>query len=436
MTMIPRSRFGLVSRRHGVPDMHQLWSSRSAVLVGTLLLCGGCAFGPRALERTHGRYNDAVQQVADEELLRNIVRMRYNDSPSSLNVSSIAAQYELTASAEARPFFIAPNPSNSNVIFRTFTSILPDISATRSERPTLSLVPGDDATATRQFLTPITIDTLLFLTEAGWPVSTVLRLWVERLNGVPNGANVSNPSRNQVPDFARFQRIAELMQTAQDQELASLVSEESLTEVSGPLPAESITAVAAVEATRNGLEYRPRDDSKTWALVRRQHRLILEVNPGSEGNPALIELEGLLNLKPGLRRYEMVVTAGGVPDPLRVPSEPSSVLRLMPRSTAQVYYFLANGVEVPPEHLACGLASPPMDMRDVTGGLFEVHVSKGHKPPQYAAVAVKYRDYWYYIDDRDQATKTAFGLVQQLSRLDFKRQTLGTGPLLTLPAGR
>src|SRR5690348_14779544 len=116
-----------------------------------LLLCGGCSFGPRALERTHGRYNEAVHEVEEEEFLRNLVRVRYNETPSSLNVASIAAQYELSAQAEARPFFIAPNPSNSNVIFKTFTAILPDVSAGGSERPTLSLVPGDDGAAMRQF---------------------------------------------------------------------------------------------------------------------------------------------------------------------------------------------------------------------------------------------------------------------------------------------
>jgi hypothetical protein len=273
-------------------------------------------------------------------------------------------------------------------------------------------------------------------------VSTVLRLWVERLNGVPNASTASNPPRGLVPDFARFQRIAELLQAAQDGELASVVVVERLTEVSGPLPAEAVTAAAAVEAAKNGLEYRPRDDGKTWALVRREHRLVLEVNPGAEGSPELVELESLLNLKPGQRRYEIIATTGGVPDPLRVPSEPSAALRIMSRSTAQVYFYLANGVEVPPEHLKCGLVPVAIDAggevfdaREVTRGLFEVRACRGHKPPPGAFVAVKYRGYWFYIDDRDQASKAAFGLVLQLSRLDFKRQQVG-GPLLTLPAGR
>jgi hypothetical protein len=98
---------------------------------------------------------------------------------------------------------------------------------------------------------------------------------------------------------------------------------------------------------------------------------------------------------------------------------------------------------VPLEHLQCSLVNLPVDTagrvfdaRELTRGLFEIHVASGHKPPPYAYVAVRYRDYWYYIDDRDQTSKATFGMVLQLSRLDFKRLQLGVGPVLTLPAGR
>ena len=48
---------------------------------------------------------------------------------------------------------------------------------------------------------------------------------------------------------------------------------------------------------------------------------------------------------------------------------------------------------------------------------------------------LKYRDYWYYIDDRDQESKATFALVLGVSRLDFDRQQPG-GPFLTLPVAR
>src|SRR5205823_5959065 len=126
-----------------------------------------------------------------------------------------------------------------------------------------------------------------------WPVSSILRLWVERFNGVPNAVGASGPPRGLVPDFARFQRIAELLQISQDRELMSLAYDDRFKEVSGPLPAEAVTAAAVVEAARNGLEYRPQADGKTWVLVRPERRLAVQVNPAGMGSPEIAELTAL-----------------------------------------------------------------------------------------------------------------------------------------------
>jgi hypothetical protein len=392
------------------------------------------------LELSHGRYNEAVRHVHEEQLLRNLVHMRYNEIPLHLNVSSIAAQYELDGGVEARPFFLAPNPSGST--FHTFTSVLPDVNVSGANRPTLTLIPSDSGDAVQKFLTPISAETLLFLAETSWPVSTVMRLWVERLNGVPNAASASGPQRDQIPDFERFRRVAELMQLVRNFRLGDVRPEESLVEVGGPLPSSAVTAAAVVEAARNGLEYRPRADGAYWDLVRNERHLAFEVNPPALGHPILEELADLLNLQPDRLRYDIIVEPGIIPDPLQWPSPPSGELRISLRSSSQVYFYLANGVEVPGEHLAQGLVrlpigpdGRPFDGRAVTDGLFTVHACRGHKPPPTAFVAIKYRDYWYYIDDRDQPSKATFALMLSLGRLDFGRQPPGA-PFLTLPVGR
>jgi hypothetical protein len=418
----------------------------------TRLSCGlalflggaGCAFGPRMLEQTHGKYNESVRTVYEEQLLRNIVHMRYNEAPAALNVSGIAAQYELGTQAEARPFFIAPNPSNANIIFRTFTSILPDALVSGSNRPTISFDPVDDSAATRQFLTPIPAETMMFLSRTNWPVDTVLRLWVERANGVPNAGAASGPPGMAVSDFVRFQQIAQLIQITHDKELSRVRADEHVVQIGAPLPASAVTASALVDAAKNGLEYRQHMDGKQWILVRLERRLIIEIAPGAEKAPEVLELENLLNLTPAQNRYDIVIKGGPDPDPILHKIAPTSAVNLVLRSTSQVYYYLANGVEVPAEHLQCGVAAPVIDAngqhfdgRDITRGLFEVHIAKGHKPPPCAYVAVKYRDYWYYIDDRDQQSKATFALMLQLSRLDFGHPLKSQrGPVLTLPAGR
>ncbi len=417
---------------------------RLVVLLGMIIAAtaSGCAFGPRVLEKTHGRYQESVRQVEEEQLLRNLVHLRYNEGVLSLKVSSIATQYELAGAAEARPFFIAPNPSNSNVIFKTFTSILPDLSVSGANRPTITLIPSDNGDAIRKFLTPIPTETLAFLSESSWPVSVIMRLWVERLNGVPNAVSASGPPTGLISDFARFRRLTDLFQDAQDRELASLRTEPRDVEVSGPLPAAVVTSAAAVDAAKSGMEYRPRGDGQNWVLVRKETKLLVRINPRGIDSPEVEEMNRLLNLRPGETHYDVVVAPGNVPDPLLYTHPPSAELRITPRSTSQVYFYLSNGVELPPDHVASGVVRAsvdqegrPMDGRELTRGVFEVHACAGHKPPDTAYVAVKSRGYWYYIDDRDQASKSTMSLVLQLSRLDFGNQT-PAAPFLTLPIGR
>jgi len=68
---------------------------RSALILLVILPFGvGYALGPKSIERTHAPYTAAVQRVEEEQFLRNIVRIRYLESPTGLNIASIAAQYD------------------------------------------------------------------------------------------------------------------------------------------------------------------------------------------------------------------------------------------------------------------------------------------------------------------------------------------------------
>lgn len=395
----------------------------------------GCTLGPRAIEKSHGKYGAAVQRVEEEQFLKNIVRLRYVEAPRNLDVAAIAAQYELTAGAEIRPFFTSEATGN---LFRSFASILPAASIGGANRPTVSLDPQDDASTVRQFLTPISDDTLVFLTQSGWPVSSVLRIWADRLNGVPNWVPASGPPRDVPPDFERFRRATALLQIAQDREWATVNSEDRIVELSDPLPATAVDGASAAQAAKDGFEYRRRGDG--WVLVRRERRMVVLVHPAGKGTPEIAELENLLNLKPNLDRYELVVAAG-VADPAKNLSCTEAALRIGPRSTAQALFYLANGVEIPQEHAESGLVRLPAEGAapfEATEGLFRVRCCTGHshKPPDCAYVAVRYRDHWFYIDDRDLDTKATLLLMLQLRRLDFQRQRIGNVPALTLPVGR
>jgi hypothetical protein len=418
----------MTDRLTKLPAMATFYCGLAFALAG-----GGCSFGPQALEGTHGRYNESVRRVYEQQLLLNIVHQRYDESPTELDVSAIAAQYDLSIQAEARPF----NSSQAARVsgpppYASFSTILPDLALSGANRPTVTYTPDADDESVRAFFTPANADTLLFLTQSTGSISTILRLWTERLNGVPAE-----------PDGARFRRAVQLIQSAQEHDLLSVHAEEQAAEVGGPLPASAVSAAGAVDAAKSGLEVRLAEGGKGYSVVRKERRLVMEVNPGAEASPQITELEEILNLQMGRRRYELVVGVGGVPDPQLRPTPPSADVRITPRSTAEVFAFLANGVEVPPEHFQCGVARPrlnadgqPFDVEATTADIFEVHACHSRKPPPTAYVAVKYRDYWFYIDDRDGVSKTTFELMLQFSRLDFGRRRPSVGPVLTLPAGR
>jgi hypothetical protein len=416
----------------------------SVLLVLAGLLSAGCSFGPRALEKTHRRYNEAYRQVDSEELLLNIVRLRYADPPAEVEVTSIAAQYELSANAEARPFFEVPNPSEG--IFRTFTNVLPFAGAGGSNRPTISLTPIHSGETVARYLHPITLDGVVFFAGTSWPVSTIFRLWLEGVNGVPNAPSASGPTRGFAPRYAEFLRAAELLQVIQDRgELTFRKSEEE--KLGAPIPVNriSITGEALIEARKAGYEYRLTADGNAWQLVSKSRRLYLELSPRTLGSPEYQELVQLLNLKPGLTRYELILGTVGYIE-RRADALPSEKIELVTRSLVQVFTYLSHGVEVPAEHLATGVAKPTLepdgrvfDWQQVTGGLFTIKASRGKKPPACAAVAVLYRGYWFYIDDTDHATKNTFVLLRPSRQLELgptPADRKGTGPVLTLPVGR
>lgn len=397
----------------------------------------GCAFGPKAIEKSHGQYAAVVQQVEEEQFLKNVVRLRYVEAPTDLELTSIAAQYEVSAGAEVRPFY--GTESVSGPVFKSFSALLPFASVSGSNRPTFSLTPQNDGSVVRRFLTPISAETLVFLSQSGWPISSILRIWADALNGVPNYCAPNAHDRGRGTDSERFVRATELIQLAQNEAWVSVRMEDRTNEMSDPLPDAAVNGAAVTQAAKDGFEFR-RKGADQWVLVKREKRMVLEVTPAGRKRPELAELTGLLHLVADNDRYELVV-ASGVPDPARNRPAPTTAFRLTPRSTAQALFYLANGVEVPAEHASSGLVRPGPEGTspvEVTRDVFRVRSCPGHphKPPASAYCSVWYRDHWFYIDDRDLETKSTLLLMLQLRRLDFQRQFVGNVPALTLPVGR
>jgi hypothetical protein len=405
-----------------------------ALLASTLT---GCAIGPRALQESRLQYNEVVKQTSEQQLLLNIVRLRYTDTPSSLSVANIAAQFELVKSLSVVPFFAASGAA----INQSFRAILPGAGVATADRPTLSLVPIDDQEFTRRLFTPLSLDGVVYLAKTTWPIGTVFRLYLENLNWVPNAELASGPTPRTVPPYAEFLRGVLALQELQQRGQIVIGNEEREETLGGPLTASQVTAASVIEAAKSGFELRPDAGGKHWQAVRKVRKPVLYIDPSAAASPEAREFMRVFRLKEGQLKFEITVDQLE-PFDARGATKDFTVIDLETRSLLQAMYFVSHGVEIPPEHQSGRLApvtldpqGEPFDWNKVTAGLFRVRWAAGEPPPPSAHVAVAYLDRWFYIDATDHETKATFSLLMELSRLELQPRA-SDRPLLTLPLGQ
>lgn len=399
------------------------------------LIASGCtSFGPPALYRNRLHYNEVIKASAEEELLLNIVRLRYTDTPSSLQVSAIAAQFERTQSVGIVPFFTASGAD----VNRSFTAVLPQFQASGADRPTFSLTPQDDQEFTRKLFTPMSLDGIVYLAKTTWPIATVFRLYLENLNWVPNAQMASGPTPAQAPPFADFQRGMQALQELQRRGQIVFGTESRDEKLGGPLPAARVTAADLIESAKNGFEYRLDEKSATWSLYKKVQQPVLRIDPAAVNSAEMSTLARVFRLKPGLTQYDITSELLN-PFPSTYPAEGVTSIDLETRSLLQALFYVSHGIEVPAEHAAQGFVAVTRDeagaefnWQQLTRDLFRVHSVRSQERPPTAVIAVPYRGYWFYIDGADHHTKSTFSLLLELSRLELAGKT-GASPLLTLP---
>jgi hypothetical protein len=416
-----------------------------ALMLSFLPFTSGCVLGPTALKKTHGRYHEAVKQVQDEALLRNLVRLRYTESLSTLEVASITAQFEADASAEARPFLGAPNPAGNT--FRIFPRVLPDVLLSGADRPTISLQPGDEAQQINRLLRRLSAENFAFFVESGVSPTTLSLLWFGSINRVNNGPAIRrrNMLDTEIRDYAAFRRATDLLDLLERRKIVRFVVREPFLPVGRPIAAERVSQADQLKAIEGGMEYHDGPSPGTLILVRRQRTLEMKINGLAQGCQALEELCRLLDLEPGLPEYELIVGEAD-PFPASFPPPPRRQVVLEPRSTFEAMIYLSHGVIVPDEHVQQGIAPNTelpdgqlFDWSNLTRGVFQVQHVKQHHRPDHAYVAVRFKDYWFFIDDRDHTSKATFNMAYYLSRLDLAvsgARLERTRPVLTLPIGR
>jgi hypothetical protein len=174
-------------------------------------------------------------------------------------------------------------------------------------------------------------------------------------------------------------------------------------------------------------------------LKKKEQVTALRIAPQALDSPEGMEVVRQLGLQPGLGQYELKLALER--RLLSEPGEGRTNILIGIRSLMEILFFLSTGVDVPDDHAACGIATVtrdetggPFDWQRVLGDTFQVKVCR--LPPHNAAVSVKYRGYWFYIDDRDYRTKTTFFTLSKILALQIRVGGAEGLPVLTLPIGQ
>ncbi len=347
-----------------------------------LVLLLGClpSKGPATVPTARFDYNEALARSQNEQLLVNLVRLRYQDTPTFLEVDSILASYkvERNASLNGSVGTDAGEPTrllglSGGVVY--------------AESPTVSYTPLQGEAFARRFLSPIPTPMLALLAQSGWGLDRLLRCCVHSVAGIPNTPSVGGYMPTRVFEQARF---TELVGRVKDLQELGLLELSAQVDGEGALP----------------IRYTPRTPE------------------------AMDQLKPLQALLPPSRegQYRLVAPGG--------PIHPGD-LEVRTRSLLGVMAFLAQGVEVPQAdrdagrvRIALGPGGTPFEWGPALGGQFRIRVSA--EAPEGATLRVRYRQWWFFIPDTDVESKATFSLVSQLFSLQAAAGK-AAGPLLTLP---
>ncbi len=360
----------------------------SVFVAGLLCAVLGCqTVGPASLQQTHPQYNHAISQSMDEQFLLNLVRLKYRDNPFFLEVSSVTSQQTVQGDVSASLKFIGGGDSVS-----------PSTGLTYKETPTISYSPLRGDQFLKQILSPIPLEAVLILTQSGWSVERVVKVCVERVNGLDNASNASGPTPSREPRYERFKEMAEILRELQIADALEL----------GAAPCEP----------------------GTEGSMRSGHDLVLRLKPQKEMAEKISRLQELLGVK--MVGNQLRLTNNFL-------NRPENGLAVRTRSMMGILFYLSHNSEVPATHKEAGLVTQTkgkddsvFDWNKVTGGLFRVK-SAASKPSR-SFVSVPYRGNWFYIADNDLESKSTFMLLTQLFNLQAG-QIKTVAPALTIGVG-
>ena len=363
----------------------QVFKHSIIVVLIAALLPACTTIGPQTVARDRFDYNTAISDSWKEQTLLNIVKLRYADMPLFVEVASIVSGYTLESSVNlsARIF-----DGGAPEAFGTTNSATVGGSGKYTDRPTITYSPITGGQFNKTFMTPIPPSSILFLLQAGWPAELVLPITVEAINGQRAQRSIGFRAKG---GEAGFYRIVELFAELQ-------------------------------RGGAMGMRVKKQGSlSDSTVIVIRRENIAPEIRAASK------ELAELLRIDPDAGEY--TISFGEV-------ARGDRELAILTRSTLAIMVEMAGQVRVPAPHVADGRTIPSLADRAAAGDEVRrfVDIHSGTDRPADAFVAVRYRDHWFWIDDRDFESKRTFAYLMLLFSLTESGGKEGL-PLVTIPAG-
>ena len=352
-------------------------------LAALAIVISGCttSYGAKTVAPSGYNYNEAIADSLDQQLLLNLVRLRYRDTVVFLDITSVTTQHQFSSGLSAETAIPFQKPGDGASV------ITP--SASYSETPTITYAPVSGTEFATNLLSPASSDTIVLLANSGWSIERLMNCCVERLGLLSNAPSASGPTPPFLPDNSDFRQLSRLLRKLQIRE--QVYVDYDVSAASG----------------ENGS--------------------VLKVNalPGSECEA----LKKLLQTTACLAKIKLAARGTGAN---------GSALMIQTRTVLGTLYNLSHAVSVPNAHEAAGFVTKSAiedvstsTWRDFLGQQFQVKSSEDE--PSNAFVKIQYRDHWFWIDDTDLETKTTFSLVLFLLSLQSAASE-GVTPLLTVSA--
>lgn len=350
---------------------------RPLALIALLLVAGCHSIGPGSVHRDRLDYAGAIADSWKEQTLLNIIRLRYFDTPTFLDVASVISSYQLQGEVRFnREIF----PSAAAETNRSF-----GLTGTYTDRPTISYAPLSGDKFVNSLLRPIPPQAVFAMITAGHQADYIFQSTVRAINDVYNYSGSPSRARREDPAFAQVTAALRRIQQA---------------------------GALGMRIERRG------NVDESWIFFRE--------NVPEEVAQDIAFLRKALGIETGAK--ELRLTFGSL-------RRSGSEVALLTRSIMEMLVELSEGVEVPATHSEQGRARPSPDPALREGSRFgtTVRIHSGSTPPHDAYVSVRYRDHWFWIDDRDLPSKRVFTFLRMFSSI-AETGVAPQVPILTIPA--